>query len=84
MIKMLKSVAKLINDYYFGERKKAKYGNHSMQVNNDGTVAFYYHNTAVCRYNPKTHKAVYDNGGWNTSSTTRTINSYKEEFEMYK
>lgn len=75
---MLKSVEKLIIDYKNG-RKKATYGNHSME-NDTNEVRFYYHWTAVCTVNKKTGRAVYNNGGYNTSSTTRTINSYASYF----
>lgn len=75
---MLKSVEHLIRDYNHG-KKKATYGNHSMEVHGE-KVFYYYHNTAVCIYNNKTDKVEYNNGGWNTSSTTRTINSYKQYY----
>lgn len=75
---MLKSVEKLINAYNAG-RKKVTYGNHWMEVD-EKEVNFYYHSTAVCTVNNKTGRAVYNNGGWNTSSTNRTISSYKSYF----
>ena len=72
---MLKSVENLISDFNRG-KKKATYGNHSMEVRGE-MVFYYYHSTAVCIYNSKTDKVGYNTGGWGTSSTTRTINSYK-------
>lgn len=74
---MLKSVEKLIRDYKAG-KKKATYGNHWMVVTNLG-VKFYYHNTAICVVD-NVGNVTYDNGGWNTRSTTTAINSYKQYF----
>ena len=75
---MLKAVENLIRDYNNG-RKKAAYGNHSMEVHGE-KVFYYYYITAVCIYNSKTDKVEYHNGGWHSSSTTRTINSYKSYY----
>ena len=74
---MLKSVSNLIRDYKAG-KKKATYGNHWMQVTENG-VKFYYHATAICTV--ENGNVTYDAGQWaGSSSTTRAINSYKQYF----
>ena len=74
---MLKVVRNLINAVNTG-KKKATCGNHWMEVSKDGVIRYYYHSTAVCTI--KNGHVVYDNGGWGTSSTTRTINSYRQYY----
>jgi hypothetical protein len=78
MIKMLKAVKTLINAMENGA-KKAHCGNHSA-YNVNGKYRYFYHNTCICEYNLATKKVEYDNGGWETSSTTRSINSYKSYY----
>lgn len=73
---MLKAVENLIYAANIG-RKSARQGNHWMQVEN-GVIRYYYHNTAICTI--KDGRAVYNNGGWGTTSTTRAINSYKSYY----
>lgn len=60
-------------------KKHLKLGNHSMEQN-DKFIKFIYWETAVCTINKKTNKASYNTGGWNTRSTTKTINAYKKYF----
>ena len=71
---MLKAVENLIYAANTG-RKSAKQGNHRMERASDGRIWYYYHSTAICTV--KDGVAKYDNGGWNTSSTNRAINSYR-------
>ena len=79
MIKMLKSVEKLVQAARYG-KKKATYGNHSMEQV-EKYIFYYYHNNCVCKVDKTTGKAVFDTCGYDGySSTTRTINSYKEVY----
>ena len=41
-------------------------------------IAFYYHETPICKVNQRNRTFFTTNGGWNTSSTTRAINSYRQ------
>lgn len=75
---MLKSVENLISAARSGMKHKTL-GNHSMEQ--DAKAIYYrYYWTVVCQVDKATGKATYNNGGYNTASTTRTINSYKEEY----
>ena len=77
---MLRAVEKLVSAYRDG-KKKMKIGNHRLEVDNNGVARFYYHRTAVCTVNPNSGGVVYDDGGYSGySSTTRTLNSYREFF----
>lgn len=73
---MLASVEKMIIAYKHG-KTHAKAGNHRFELV-EGVARFYYHDTAICVVGDGATK--YTNGGWNTPSTTRAINSYKEFF----
>lgn len=74
---MLKAVENLIHDANKG-KKSAKYGNHRMEQT-EKYIFYYYHNNCVCKVNKSTGKAVFDTCGYDGySSTTRTLNSYKE------
>lgn len=73
---MLKAVETMIEAYKWG-KTHAKAGNHRFELVN-GVAKFYYHDTAICVVGDGATK--YTNGGWNTPSTTRAINSYKEFF----
>lgn len=74
---MLKSVEKLVQAARYG-KKLAKYGNHSMKQT-DSHIYYYYHGNCVCLVNKATGKAVFDTCGYDGySSTTRTLNSYRE------
>ena len=75
---MLKSVENLIVAAERGVKAKTL-GNHSMEQD-EKEIRYYYYWTAVCTVNKYTGKATYNDGGYKTSSTTRTINSYKEEY----
>lgn len=74
---MMKSGEKLIASAKLGREKTI--GNHSLKIAFNSWF-FYYHNTAICIYNTVTKVVQYKNGGWNTTSTNRAINSYKEYF----
>ena len=53
-------------------------GNHSMAKTVVGRD-FTYHWTVICSVNDIERTFTTNNGGWNTSSTTRAINAYKYE-----
>ena len=72
---MLKSVVNLF------ETNKKVYGNHSRDGwnNENGHISiFMYHGNVVCRIDWNENTCILSNCGWNTSSTNRTLNSYKE------
>lgn len=75
---MLKSVEKCIKAMSLGY-DHFKVGNHRAERFSDGTIAYYYHDTAICVVSKG--KAHYDAGQWAGSpSTTRAINSYKSYY----
>lgn len=76
---MLKSVSKLVAAARNGEANLTL-GNHSFSTRNNKWY-FTYHGSAVCIVNPIEGTVLYDNCGYYTSSTTRTINSYAEAFK---
>ena len=68
-----------------GEAKKL--GNHYRKTETEWIISrntfckvesFYYHSTPICRVNRKRRTFYTTHGGWNTPSTTRAINSYKQ------
>lgn len=71
---MLKSVLALVNS------DSRTCGNHRVKEYSNGTRDFVYHNTVICTANDNNRTFNTDNGGWNTLSTTRAINSYKQAF----
>ena len=79
---MLRAIKHLIEAAKAGRTSKAE-GNHSFQCRN-GIWYFRYHWSNICVADPKRHLVAYDNHGFNTNSTTRAINSYKEEFGWYR
>lgn len=76
---MLKSVEKLIR----GNVGK-KIGNHSKVALEGNIVGYKYHDTVICKVIPIDKKIIIDDGGWKTSSTTRAINSYLENFKDFE
>lgn len=68
---MLKSVENLVNS------TRRVCGNHRVKEYSDNTRVFIYHSTVICTVNDNNRTFNTDNGGWNTSSTTRAINTYK-------
>ena len=74
---MLKSVSNCINAMVSG-KDKFKTGNHRAERYSDGTIAYYYHDTAVCVVSRG--RVEYNNGGWDTFSTSRTLSSYAEYY----
>ena len=63
-----------------------KVGNHSVSTNyvHGCTVKDYiYHSTPICTVNEDRMTFSTDNGGWNTSSTTRAINDYRRYFKSH-
>ena len=52
-------------------------GNNVRVVTENGITEVYYYWTKIAEINHGTHKAVINNGGFNTSSTTLRINAVK-------
>ena len=67
----MRTVEKLLNS-----NKDMKLGNHRLEIQSDGEEWYYYHATPIVKVNRNFGRVVVDNGGWNTSSTNRAINSY--------
>lgn len=76
---MLKSVKKLVEAATIGHLDSLSLGNHSFSTRYNKWY-FRYHGSAVCVVDPIDGTVLYDNCGYYTSSTTRTINSYREAF----
>ena len=56
-------------------------GNHSVWIS--GPVREYrYHGNVICHVDFQRNTIIFDNCGWNTSSTTRAINGYREHFKL--
>lgn len=72
---MLKSVLALVNS------TRRICGNHRVKEFSDNTRVFIYHNTVICAVDDSRRTFNTGNGGWNTSSTTRAVNSYKQAFK---
>ena len=79
---LLKAVKKLISAAFAGTNTMTV-GNHSF-TKEGSLLVFKYHWSEVCIADPERHYVVYDNCGFNTSSTTRAINSYREAFSDYE
>lgn len=56
--------------------KNTRIGNHKVELTGS-CERYIYHNTCICEVNHISHTITYSNGGYNTPSTTRAINSYK-------
>ena len=72
---MLKSVINLF------ETNKKVIGNHSRDGWNDSTghvTRFKYHGNVICIIECKNKTCIITNCGWNTRSTNRTLNDYKQ------
>ena len=79
---MLQAVKKLIGAAFAGTNTMTV-GNHSF-TKEGSLFVFMYHWSEVCIADPERRYVIYDNCGFNTSSTTRAINSYREVFEDYE
>lgn len=67
----MRTVEKLLASH-----KDMKLGNHSLEIQSDGTEWYFYHATPIVKVDWNKRIVIVDNGGWVTSSTTRAINSY--------
>lgn len=72
---MLKAQQKLIDSTV-----NMTIGNHSVKHRGGDVSEYYYHATCVCKVDRANRIVHFDNGGYSTSSTTRTINGYKKYF----
>lgn len=70
---MLRAIEQLVS----GERTKV--GNHYVKSYHYWED-FFYHSTCICSVDHGNKSFKTDNGGWNTSSTTRAINDYRKYF----
>lgn len=77
---MMKTVLNLYNS----NQDYLKIGNHKVERSNNGNIELYsYHRTVIFAIDKNEKTIVIDNGGWNTSSTTRAINDYKKLYETF-
>lgn len=72
----MKTVQKMIDAAIAG-KKKAKIGHYGM-TQDDESINFTFYFTTICKVDKKTGTATYDNGGFETVSTVRAMNAYKE------
>lgn len=79
---MLRSIRKLVDAAFTGVNTMTV-GNHSF-TKDKGHFVFRYHWSEVCIADPERHYVLYDYCGFNTSSTARAINSYREAFVDYE
>lgn len=77
---MLASVSKLVEHVLTGNRTPKRIGNHWCERRAPNYWQFFYHETCVCAADTQYMTVMFTNGGWNTSSTTRTVNSYRDAF----
>ena len=75
---MLKAQQKLIDSTV-----NMTLGNHSVKHRDAYISEYYYHAICVCKVDRANRIVHFDNGGYSTSSTTRTINGYKKYFVDY-
>ena len=75
----MKAIKNLL-DAAFGVATIASTGNHSFKrIPFENKVVFYYHGNPVCVLNFDTKSFKLDHCGYKTSSTTRTLNAYRDE-----
>ena len=77
---MLKSVQALAEHALTGNLESCRIGNHFCARSESNYREFYYHDTCICIIDTEDKTVMFDNCGWNTSSTTRAINSYRQAF----
>ena len=59
--------------------KTTRLGNH-IAVFTGTEIHYLYHETCICKVDTVNRTFITDNGGWNTTSTTRAINCYKKYY----
>lgn len=58
-------------------KQNKRIGNHSLMFSADGHIElYYYHWTVICKVDHNRCQITIDDGGYKTSSTTRSINDY--------
>ena len=77
---MIKAIKTLVNKAFINGAAHASRGNHCFKcVPGNPEVVFYYHDNPVCVLNFRTKSFKLDHCGYNTISTTRTLNEYRYE-----
>ena len=77
---MLKAVLNCVSS-----TKDSKFGNHAtfysnIIANNNVVQYFTYHGNIICRVNWTRKEVLLTNAGYNTRSTNRALNDYKQYF----
>lgn len=72
----MKTIEKLING------DATKLGNHRMEEKSNGIIFYIYHSTPIVILDNRKKTFITNNGGYNTKSTTRAINSYRRKLEV--
>ena len=77
---MLKAVLNCVSS-----TKDSKFGNHAtfysnIIANNNVVQYFTYHGNIICRVNWTRQEVLLTNAGYNTRSTNRALNDYKQYF----
>ena len=79
---MLKAIEHLVEAAKMGRISRTE-GNHSFKRRND-LWYFKHHQSNICVVDPKRYLVAYNDGGYQTKSTTRAINAYKKFFDWYR
>ena len=75
----MKAIKTLIDAAFNGAVQGHK-GNHGfVLVESRNMIVFYYHLSRVCVVDTSTQTFKLDHCGYHTSSTTRTLNAYRDE-----
>lgn len=74
----MKTVENLLN-----ARGNKKLGNHRKEVG-EGFERYIYYGTCVCKVDHNDKTIIINDGGWGTSSTTRTINAYLRSHDIQR
>ena len=76
----MKAIKTIVNKAFINGVATAFSGNHCFKcVPGNPEVVFYYHLSPVCVVNLHTKSFRLDHCGYQTSSTNRTLNAYRDE-----
>ena len=76
----MKAIKTIVNKAFINGVATAFSGSHCFKcVPGNPEVVFYYHGNPVCVVNLHARTFALDHCGFDTSSTTRTLNAYRDE-----
>jgi len=73
---MMKTIKALLN-----EGTSRRIGNHAVKYIEPSIRHFIYHSTVICVVDDRQKTFSVSNGGYNTPSTSKAINSYRDELQ---